>query len=171
MKHLAIIAALLPVPALACDLVPDGAFVIAYTDHLGAEPIKSGWGLKANPFDEGAGIRGGGVTFECNGYEVSASGYKNSIVDGGNGYTLALTNDNLSLSAGSFEVRPLAQINYYPQQSETFLEETNGWFPSFGLSFRYDVADDVGIYVNFYPTLGLGESFDSLLVAGVSVRW
>lgn len=147
---------LLAAPAAACELT--SVSVIGYTHHAGADPSK---------FDEGFGIRGGGLTVDCRDYKITGSAYKNSLHDGGMGYSVSLTHDALALSLGGLEMRPMAQVNYYPDQADNPITR-DGWFPSVAIAFRYDVTEDVSLFWNAYPAFMRDVSFDSLHVAGIT---
>lgn len=151
MTRLTLALALTATPALSCDLT--SAHVIGWTHHAGAE---------ADAFDEGWGIRGGGLTVDCSGYELTGSAFKNSLHNGGMGYSVSLTHDDIALALGGLEMRPMAQINYYPDQRDN-PAMWDGWFPTFGISFTYGP-----LFLNAYPTFGFDKSFDSLWVAGVT---
>lgn len=174
-----------PVLALFCaatasaepnDLIPDGGFVIAGTYHAGGDSrVQTGWTDTAKPiysnrWDEGFGIRGLGLTWDVGQGQVFASGYRQSIPGGGNGYTLGYSTTAL-IAYGGLSAHGIAQLNWYPEEPTDQLKETNGWFPSFGAQIRYTHDSGAGLYVNAYPDLAGVKSFDMLYAFGGFVEW
>lgn len=171
MTRLLAILALMATPALAepNDLIPDSGFIIGWTTHIGGtSETATGWDengdLTYRPrWDEGLGIRGVGLTWETTYGDLSVSGYKNSLIDGGNGYSLTYSTPAL-LAAGGVSAHGVAQLNWYPDEPTEMLRETNGVFQSFGVSMRYEHASGVGIGATVYPSFGIEKSFDYLYV-------
>lgn len=177
-----ILALAMATPAFAepNDLIPDSAFIIGFTDHAGGSSrVQTGWTDDAvrvyGPrWDEGWGIRGGGLTWETTYGDVSVSAYKNSLIDGGNGYSVSYSTPAFlaaDVGAGVLSAHGVSQLNFYPQQAKTYLEESNGWFPSFGVSMRYEHSSGAGAFMTVYPSFGYDKSFTHLYVAGVSFRF
>lgn len=161
MTRLAILA-IIALPACT----PSSAFVIGHTHH--GNPVHGA------EFDEGAGIRGGGIAGTVGSVEVSASAYRQSVPGGGMGYTVAAAPADPWIALGPVNARPIGQINYYPEKPFGMLEETGGFFPSAGVSLRAELTEDVGVFCNAYPTSIRPDdnyTFEWLSVCGLSLEF
>ena len=175
MTRLLPILGLMAAPAFAepNDMIPDSAFVIGWTHHAGGSSrVGNGWDDNENViwvdrWDEGFGPRGIGLTWETTYGDVSVSGYKNSIPDGGMGYSLTYSTPAV-IAAGGVSAHGVAQINWYPDEPTEMLRETNGVFPSFGVSMRYEHESGAGLFATVYPSFGYDKSFDYLYVSGIT---
>lgn len=166
MKPLPLIIALAASPAYAepNDLIPDSGFIIGYTHHAGGS---------GGNWDEGLSLRGVGLTWETTYGGLSVSGYKNSLIDGGAGYSLTYSTPAILAAAfgtGVVSAHGVAQINWYPDEPTEQLEEMNGVFRSFGVSMRYTHEDGAGLFMTVYPSFGYDKSFEYLYIFGAFIH-
>lgn len=141
MKRLAAILALVAAPAVACDLTPDSAAVMIYTDHPNAtiqfaEPTQGvflGW--------------------QCNRITTRAGIFENSF--GSLAGTINWTHDALSLQIGGLDARPFAGVMYYTENYKPVR-------PIGGLEVTYGNA-----FAQVIPLFGHGA--DAIITAGL--RW
>lgn len=159
------------------DLTPDSGFVIGWTHHLNATPKQVGWTdrgdrVYADRFDEGLDLRGGGLGWDLTYGQINVSGYRQSIPDGGNGYTVAYITPALLADSG-LSAHLVGQINYYPEMPTQALKDVGGVFATFGVSMRYEHESGAGVFLNVYPTGARSNDvhFDALYVAGMSWRF
>ena len=143
------------------DMTPDKGFIIGYTYHENLD----------FETDEGFKVHGVGLAWDlASGAEVAVSAYDTSFKGDALGYTVAYTTAPL-VEMNQLSLHGIAQVNYYPEMPTDTLEDTNGFFGSAGVSFRYEPSE-VGVFLNVYPMpdlLGYDlAGFDVLYVAGVS---
>jgi len=148
-------------PAAACTLMaPDGGAVILGTHHVNA----------TDDFDEGLGLRGLTLNWDCQSVETSFAVFRNSFGNLGTGVSARFTdwrlgNDTLSLS-------PVVGLNWYPEEETARLRRSNGFFPLAGVQTTLDLGRS-DLWLSWYPAYKSKDvgSFDSLLVAGISWDW